>query len=229
MSRIDRYADGRNISARRQQKARILGQAIAELYPDQAELELVDFGCADGAIPVLLLNGAGGANIRQITGITLLDYNDLPDKPTHAHPRFTRLVANLEGSLDSLELPWGRCDVVTATAFLHYCADPTAPFRHAARLLKSGGFLLASLPAPWVLRLRRAGVPIMLPRNSHIRVIQSIAAWRRLAEEHGFIELRCQAIQWLGAAVTAPIENWLAGRCLPPWCGSNVLAIYRKV
>jgi SAM-dependent methyltransferase len=229
MSRIDRYADGQSISTRRRQKARILGQVIAELYPGRMELELVDFGCADGAIPVLLLNSPEGGAIRRITGITLLDYNDLPDKPAYAHPRFTRLVADLEGPLDGLTLPWGRCDVVTATAFLHYCADQAAPFRHAVRLLKPGGHLLASLPAPWVLRLRQVGVPMILPRNSHIRIIQSISAWRRLAEEQGFTELHCQAIQWLGIACTASVESWLADRRLPSWCGSNVLAIYRKM
>ena len=225
---IDRYADGSHISARRRRKAAVLAQVIAGLCSGRGELEMVDFGCADGAIPVLLLASPVGEALRRITGITLLDYNDLPQKPAFAHPRFRRLVADLEGPLDDLDLPWGQCDLVTATAFLHYCAQPEVPLRHAARLLAPGGYLLCGLPAPWVLLLRRAGVPGLLAKNRRIRTINSPAAWRRLAEAHGFTEVSCHAIQWFGLAAAAPLEQWLAARRLPPCCGSNALMIYQQ-
>ena len=52
---IDRYADGISISRRRRRKAKVLQRALARLFPTGTGLEIVDLGCADGAIPLLLL------------------------------------------------------------------------------------------------------------------------------------------------------------------------------
>lgn len=194
---IDRYADGNHISAARRQKAEILGERLAALFPRGRDLEVVDFGCADGAVPVLLLRSPAGDMIRRLTGITLLDYNDLPEKPAHAHPRFRRLIADLASPLDSPRLPWGQCDAVLATAFFHYFAQPEVPFAHAYRLLKPGGYLLAGLPARWVLRVRKHGLPGLLPPNTRIRQIQSLAAWQSVASAVGFTEHSAHTIQWL--------------------------------
>jgi SAM-dependent methyltransferase len=225
---IDRYANGIHISARRRQKAGLLGEAICSLFPDRHDLTLVDFGCADGAIPVLMLESSHGAAIQRYIGLTKLDYNDLPDKPAFTHPRFERRIADLSQPVDDPALPWGACDAVTATAFFHYFAEPAAPFALAARLLKPGGYLLAGMPAPWVLALRRRGIPCLLPRNNYIRTVQSIAAWRRVAAASGFAEVSCRAVQWCGAGWSAPLERWLARRHLPTWCGSNALVIYQR-
>ncbi len=227
-SHLDHYADGTHISARRRQKAAVLGDVLAKLYPERSDLTLVDFGCADGAIPVLMLESAFGATIERYIGLTKLDYNDLAEKPAFAHPRFSRIIADLAEPLDDPALPWGACDAVTATAFFHYFAQPAAPLALAARLLKPGGCLLAGMPAPWVLALRRRGVPGLLPRNNYIRTVQSLDAWRDAAAAHGFREdARC-AIQWLAIGATGALERWLARRCLPAWCGTNALVIYRK-
>jgi len=183
---IDRYADGISISRRRRRKAKVLQRALARLFPTGTGLEIVDLGCADGAIPLLLLQSASGPAIAHITGITLLDYNDLPDKPAHAHPRFRRAIADLQLPLAMPDLPWGACDAVLATAFLHYCADPSVPLATAVRLLKPGGYLLVSLPAPWALRLFKTGIPHLLPRNNRIRHLFSYANWRKLITAQGF-------------------------------------------
>lgn len=222
------YADGCRVSPRRQQKAGVLAEILPHLLPDSRGLRLVDFGCADGALPVLLLRSSAGAAVERITGITLLDYNDLYEKRSHAHPRFERVVADLEGSLDHLDLPWGRCDLVTATAFFHYLHRPKVAFGHAARLLKAGGYLAAGMPAAWVLRLRRAGLPAILPRNRKIRQIQSLDAWGCLANSCGFVEVSREAIQWFGASHTAALERWLWRRRWLHGIGGNYLAIYRK-
>ncbi|MHB9134642.1 MAG: class I SAM-dependent methyltransferase [Armatimonadota bacterium] len=225
---MDRYADGLTISVRRREKALALGEALAALFPAGQGLTLVDFGCADGAVPVLLLSSPVGERIARITGITLLNYNDLPEKAGHTHPRFTRLVGDLAGPLDGLDLPWGAGDAVLATAFLHYLADPKIALRHACRLLKPGGYLLAGLPARGVLALRRHGVPGLLPRNNYLRTIISLDAWGQLAASRGLEEVSRQAIQWFGLGCTAPLERWLRrGRRLAGW-GSNYLVVYRK-
>ncbi|HEY3415854.1 MAG TPA: class I SAM-dependent methyltransferase [Armatimonadota bacterium] len=226
--RFDYYADGRQVSARRQDKAEILADALQRVFPARDDLELVDFGCADGAVPVLLLESAYGVAIRRITGITLLDYNDLPEKPAFAHPRFQRVIADLQGPLDGLSLPWGQCDAVTATALFHYFTAPDIPFAHAVRLLKPGGVLLAGMPARWVLRLRRHGLPGLLPRNTRIRQVVPLAAWARIAGACGLAEVSRQAVQWLGTAWSIPLERLLRRAHLPPWCASHTLVIYRK-
>lgn len=227
---VDRYADGTCISSRRQQKADLLTETIADLYPRQSQLEIVDFGCADGAIPVLLLNSPVGERIRRMTGVTLLDYNDLPEKPAYAHPRFRRLIHDIgQPSLVDADLPWGRCDAVLATAFFHYLPHPDIAFLHACRLLKPGGYLVAGMPAPAVLRLRQHGIPGIQPRNRRILRIHTRDEWEALAHECGFSEVSRQAVQWLGLRQTAELERWLRRQPWLAWSGSNHLVIYRKL
>jgi SAM-dependent methyltransferase len=221
---IDRYADGVHISPRRLQKAVILADVLRAHA--RTPLEVVDFGCADGAVPVAMLRALGGCPECRVAGITLLDYNDLPDKPAHVHPGFRRLVANLEEPLDHLDLPWGACDVVTATAFLHYCRRPDIPLGHAARLLRPGGLLVAAIPAPWVLRLRYRGVPILLARNTRIRRPDILHAIADLADDAGFDMETRHAIQWLGLAHSDGLERLL--RRLHAPLGSNYLVIFRR-
>jgi SAM-dependent methyltransferase len=223
---LDRYADGIHITARRKQKAEILSSTLGELLPGTDALELVDFGCADGAVPVLMLHSPLGQRIRRITGITLLDYNDLPDKPSHLHHRFLRTIGDLEGSLDHLTLPWGACDAVTATAFFHYCEQPDIPFAHAAKLLKPGGYLLAGMPAPWVLSLRSRGVPGVLPRNGRIRTIVPLDLYRRLAAVFGLVEVRREPVQWLAAEWSAGVERTLRTLRFP--FAAHHLVVYQK-
>jgi SAM-dependent methyltransferase len=225
---IDCYADGRHISDRRRQKAAILAEALAELFPAGDDLLLADLGCADGALPVLLLTAPLGARIRHILGATLLDYNDLAEKAAHTHPRFRRVVQDLSQPWDSADLPWGACDAVLATAFFHYFDHPEVPFGHAFRLLKPGGYLLAGMPAPWVLRLRRRGVPGLLARNRRIRCTPSLDAWGRTAVACGFTEVSRRAVQWCGVRATDALERWLRRHRLLSWLGGNYLVVYRK-
>jgi len=225
---IDHYADGCHISARRQQKALILAETLQVLFPRQEQLEIVDFGCADGAVLVQLLHTPMGSAIAQITGITRLNYNDLPEKPAFTHPHFHRLIADLQHPLDDLPLPWGRCDAVLATAFFHYLTRPEITLAHAAHLLKPGGVVLAGMPARWVLRLRRHGIPGLLPRNNYIHSILSLDAWAHLAADAGLIEESRQAVQWCGLHATAPLEHWLRRHRLLAGWGSNYLVVYRK-
>jgi SAM-dependent methyltransferase len=225
---FDRYADGRTISPRRLQKAEILAGALDRLLPAREGVEIVDFGCADGAVPVSLLRRTAEARVRRITGITLLDYNDLAEKPAHTHPRFRRLVGDLSGELTGLDLPWGACDMVTATAFLHYLPDPAVAFRHAHRLLVPGGYLLAGHPARALLALRACGIPGLLPRNRRIRHLHTLAAWREIAGACGFTEVSRQAVQWAGTRWSAGLERWLRAHHWLAGVGSNYLVVYQK-
>lgn len=225
---VDRYADGRSLTSRRSQKAEALVEFVARQYAGHTNLQVVDFGCADGAMPVLLLRSAVGAWFERVTGITLLDYNDLPEKPAFKHPRFCRLIADLEGSLDSLDLPWGTCDLVLATAFLHYLRRPETAFRHAAKLLRPGGLLAASMPHPLLLRLRRRGLGTWLRPNNRIRHFEYPNWWRAVANSCGFDELERRAIQWCGLRRTAALERLLRRHVRAGSFGANVLVVYRK-
>jgi len=226
--RMDRYADGRTVSFRRRQKAGMLSEIVEELFPDRDDLLIADFGCADGAVPVELLNSPTGRSIRQIIGITRLDYNDCLFKPAAEHPRFRRLVGNLEKWPHGLTLPWAQCDLVTATAFFHYLRRPRAAFDLAYRLLKDDGWLIATFPALNLLRLRRHGFVGLVSRNGRIRRVQGLDAWSALAAKAGFEETQRFAVQWTGVRCLSAFEGWLRRRHLPPLLGSNRLVIYRK-
>jgi len=225
----DRYADGITVTPRRMQKAEIIAETIGRLLSQQSGLVIVDFGCADGAIPVMLLRLSIGASIAHITGITLLNYNDLLEKKSHTHSHFNRIIADLEMDLDNVTLPWGQCDIVIATAFFHYLTHPEVAFAHARRLLKPGGYLLAGMPARWVLFLRRCGIPGILPPNNYIRHIKTLNDWRTLAVVNGLSEVSRQAVQWFGCAFTAAVEKWMRHNRLLKSLGSNYLVIYRRI
>lgn len=225
---VDSYADGRTVTPRRRQKAEVIADVIVNRFANRGGLRMVDFGCADGAVPCLVLESPAGGLIRDAIGLTLLDYNDLPGKPAFAHPRFRRVIADVEGSLEHLPLSWGKCDLVTATAFLHYLGRPGVAFAHAARLLRPGGLLVVSLPAPWMLWLRRRGVPGLLAPNNRIRFIERIDWWTKLASQSGFEEIERRAIQWLGLDCVAPLERLLRRTGILGTSGSNLLAVYQK-
>jgi SAM-dependent methyltransferase len=215
------------VTPRRAQKAEILVETVQRLFPERTTLEMVDFGCADGAVPVMLLRSSLGPSIARIVGITLLDYNDLAEKRTHLHPRFCRVVADLEKDMRQVELPWGKCDVVLATGFFHYLAHPELALAHAKRLLRPGGYLLAGMPARWVLALRRHGVPGVLPQNERIRQVESLDCWKSRVESAGFHEADRQAVQWFGWGITARLERWVRHHRLLAGSGSNYLVVYR--
>jgi len=211
-SRRGVYADGVHVWPRRAQKAEILAEWIDRLFRDRTDLRIVDFGCADGAVPVLVLRSPVGARIAEVTGITLLDYNPLPDKPAHQHPRFRRLVADLEQPIDHLRLDMGGYDLVTATGFFHYLRRPEAAFGHARALLSDRGYLLMTAPARWLLWLRQRSIPGLHEPNTRIRHRLSPAAWERLAEACGFRAVHRQGVQWAGRASTVGVERWLRRR-----------------
>ena len=179
---VDRYADGRSLTSRRSQKAEALVEFVARQYAGHTNLQVVDFGCADGAMPVLLLRSAVGAWFERVTGITLLDYNDLPEKPAFKHPRFCRLIADLEGSLDSLDLPWGTCDLVLAgVSALPAATGDRLPTRRQAAQTRwiAGGEHASSAVA--TAAAARAG-HVAPPQQPHppLRVPQLVASRRQL-------------------------------------------------
>ena len=220
------YADGVHVWPRRAQKAEILAEWIERLMPERTGLRVVDLGCADGAVPVLLLRSGVGARIAEVTGITLLDYNPLPEKPAHEHPRFRRLVADLEQPVDHLRLDMGGYDLVTATGFFHYLRGPEVAFGHARRLLSERGYLLMTAPTRWLLWLRQRSVPGLHEANTRIRQRLSVAEWSRLAQGCGFRTVHCQGVQWAGRAATAGIERWLRRRgWLSALAGSHLLVL----
>jgi SAM-dependent methyltransferase len=225
---IDRYADGIHITPRRRQKAAILTDTITKIMPDNA-LEIVDFGCADGAIPVLLLNSSLASNISQITGITLLNYNDLPHKPAFTHLKFMRVIADLESNLAGIPLPWGQCDIVTATSFFHYMFNPLIAFQHAAALLKPDGYLIITIPVRWLLLIRKIGFPGLLPKNNLIHQINSLDIWSSYAESCGLVEIERTATQWFGLKQTFKIEEIFRKNQMFTNLSTNFMVIYKKM
>ncbi len=225
---IDRYADGVTISPRRRQKAAIIADIIDKLSYDNP-LQIVDFGCADGAIPYLLLNSEIAKSIFRITGITLLNYNDLPNKPAFYHPRFTRMISDIEGDLANITLPWGQCDIVTATAFFHYLKNPVKAFQHAANLLKPDGYLIITIPVRWVLAVKKTGFPGLMPSNNFIRQIISLDDWGVIAESAGFEEIERSAIQWAGMESTFKIEDIFRKNQIFINLSTNFMVIYKKI
>ena len=226
--KIDRYADGVTITSRRKQKAVLLAEIVEELFPDRRDLRAVDFGCADGAVPVLMLNSEIGERIEKVIGISLLDYNDLPEKKAHEHSRFKRLVTDLDEPIDQLNLDPSSFDFVMATSFFHYLRQPEVAFRCAHQLLKPGGCLLAGMLPRWLLGLRRVGYLGVRPCNNRIRQLLTLDGWRDQAESCGFEEMERRPVQWAGADATAGIELFLRRRRLLRRIATNHLVIYRK-
>jgi SAM-dependent methyltransferase len=225
---MDTYADGRSVSARRRGKAALLAGLLARLRPE-GEFRLADLGCADGAIPVALLASPLGARITEAVGLTLLDYNALPEKPAFEHPRFRRLVADLSRPLAETcpALAAASFQVVTATALLHYLEEPAAAFANAAYLLKPGGHLVATVPAPWVLCLR-AHHPAR--PNTRIRHVLPLSAWRRMAEGLGWELVQAFRAQLTGA-VFAPVrlaEALLERLGVLRLVGTNLVLVLRR-
>ena len=229
---MDTYADGRTVSQRRCGKAALVARWIARLYPEK-KIRLADLGCADGAIPVALLASPAGGRITEAVGVTLLDYNDLVEKPAFEHPRFRRLVEDLErplaGSLAGTlpELAPGSFDLVTATSFLHYLADPRAGLDNAWHLLAPGGYLVATVPAPLLLRLRarRRRRP-----NTRIRHALSLAEWWRMAAGRGWELVHAGRAQLTGLAFppVRALESLLERTGLLRLVGTNLVLVLRK-
>ena len=81
------YADGQHVAHRRLQKCEILRDLLESLELPTEPGRYFDFGCADGAIPVTLLESDFGPRIADCTGVTLLDYNEEGCDTGFSHPR----------------------------------------------------------------------------------------------------------------------------------------------
>lgn len=225
---MDAYADGRTVSPRRRAKARLLARLIERLCPEGA-IRLADLGCADGAIPVALLASPLGSRVTEAVGVTLLDYNDLPEKPAFGNPRFRRLVADLALPLAETcpELAPASYDLVTATSLLQYMEAPALALENAMHLLRPGGHLVATVPARWIVRAR-ARRPWR--RNTRILHVQSLRAWREAVRASGFEMMRAFRAQ-LGGFAFAPLralEELLERAGALRLVGTNLVIIARK-
>jgi len=227
------YADGVHISYRRREKAALLEEAIRRHCPPGQILRACDFGCADGAIPRLLLESAEGRRIREYVGLTLLRYNPRAEKDFHQHPRLTIRIGDLEHPVEEFwpEVELGAFDLVTATGFFPYLSRPEAALANAAKLLRPGGWLLTMIPAPWLLRLRQSQWLPSPFRNTHLRSRLTPADFVSLAEAAGFETLEVRRVQWsgLGLALVRWIEATLDRAGAIQRIGTNCLFVHRKL
>jgi SAM-dependent methyltransferase len=183
------YADGRHLAHRRYQKYRILHGLLQQLeLPGPGHGRFVDFGCADGAIPVTLLESDLGSRIGEYTGITLLDYNDLGCETSFNHPRFRRVTADLQVPISNIlgDEFQGQTGVVTAMAFFHYLENVKGALDNAKWLLRENGMLIASIPARWVLRFRLNPVLTLGRPITAIRQVRSRESWEDLFIDNGW-------------------------------------------
>lgn len=203
------YADGVHISHRRREKAALLVAALQEFAPAKGSLRACDFGCADAAIPKLLLESEVGPRLTEYVGITLLNYNQQSPKRFHRHPRLTVRIGDLQQPLPRVlpDLERSSFDVVTATGFFHYLERPERALENAAWLLQPGGLLLTMTPVGWLLRLRQSQLFAAPQRNRYIRSEFSVATFLRLAASVGFTLRHIARIQLTGLS-WAPVR-WL--------------------
>lgn len=224
------YADGLHISHRRREKAALLAAALQEFAPADRLLRACDFGCADAAIPKLLLESEVGPRLREYVGITLLNYNQQSPKRFHRHPRLQVRVGDLEQPLPRVlpDLERSSFDVITATGFFHYLERPERALENAAWLLRPGGLLLTMTPVGWLLRLRQSKLLAASQRNRLIRRELPPTIFLPLAAAAGFHLRQASRVQLTGLS-WAPIcrlEQSLAQAGLLAWLGTNYFFVH---
>jgi len=195
------YADGEHLAKRRQQKSEILRGILEKIeLPEGRSSRFVDFGSADGGIPVSLLESDIGERIREYVGITLLEFNLVGCSNFRTHPRYRTVVGDLQEPVSKV-LPkedQGRFDVVTATGFWHYLDDVKAALDNARWLLKDSGTLIVGIPSRWVLRFRLNPILMLGQPISSTRQVRSKAWWKAQFADNGWRIERSFASQLTG-------------------------------
>jgi SAM-dependent methyltransferase len=224
------YADGVHVSYRRREKAALLAAALREYAPARPGLRACDFGCADAAIPKLLLESDVGPRLEEYVGITLLNYNQQSPKRFHEHPRLTVRIGDLEQPVQRVlpDLEPASFDVITATGFFHYLERPERALENAAWLLRPGGILLTMTPVDWLLRLRQSRLLPASQRNRTIRQALSPAAFLPRAAAVGFTLRRATRVQLtgLGWAPVRWFEQALSRAGLLARLGTNYFFVH---
>jgi len=160
-SRADKYAtssagyEGTTYGAAhlqfyRQTRNEEIGRALAESFPQQQPLRILEVGCGTGLVLDYLCSlGAEHEVLGCDASEAMLDkarqrFEGRPNSPTLA-----------QASCDDLPFPDGYCDVVVATRFIHLFSHEEKKhiYDQFRRVLKDGGIIVIeyySRPVAWV-------------------------------------------------------------------------------
>jgi len=147
---------------------------------------LLDVGCGRSPYKKVLVSSP--ARVTKYIGM------DFPSR------QYTK-APDLEWDGVTIPLPAGSVDSALATEVLEHCPDPKGVLREINRVLKPGGFLLATVPFLWPLH-----------DNPHDEFRYTPFSLERFAREAGFEDVKLTAMGGWDAALATMIGLWVRRR-----------------
>ncbi|MFH1319795.1 MAG: class I SAM-dependent methyltransferase [Bacteroidota bacterium] len=184
------YADDRNkkveIIFRYKVRARMVADIINSYFHNSKNLNILDFGSAEGLTLLELNVLIPNANYIGIEyGKDLI--NSAPDLPENIHLQQGD-VTNL-----STEVKEKSYDIVTALAVLEHLKNPLNAVMEAESILKPGGLFIASCPNPFWEEL---STHLGLLKNDHHEVQINKKIITEIIQKAGLKLLKYQRFMW---------------------------------
>jgi SAM-dependent methyltransferase len=144
----------------------------------------LDLGCGDGILTDILLARAGA---RELVGV---DFDPLEAKAAERFPFYKRIHVASASAIPETD---GTFDFVLSNSVLEHIPDLDSAIAEIARLLRSGGRFLFTVPAPAFHHNLRGPLMPGTTRPSYLQTLDrrlahhhylSATAWRELLEPH---------------------------------------------
>jgi SAM-dependent methyltransferase len=151
----------------------------------------LDLGCGDGILTSILLGRSGA---RKLVGI---DLDPLEAKAAEAFPFYERVHVAPATAIPEQS---GTFDFVVSNSVLEHIPDLEGTIAEMARLLRSGGRFLFTVPTPGFHRNLRGPLMPGITRSSYLQELDrrlvhhhylSASDWRNVLEPHGMMLDAC--------------------------------------
>lgn len=190
------YAEGRiekrHLNYRYRVRARVAADAFRQFHPDQAFVNVCEFGAADGRtlLEIRELVGARGDYL----GV------EYAEELLASAPRMPEDSRMIQGDVMSLpdEVVARHWDLVSCLAVLEHLPDPQACVDEAFRVLKPGGVFVATCPNPFWDEV--AGMVGLVEDEYHeLEVTPEVLV--SLCENSGFVNVAFRPFMWVFTGV----------------------------